>query len=320
MITITTYRQGHFEQYTDPQQLATCLAESDALVWVDVSPVDAAAIDILRTHFHFHPLALEDVERPHQRPKIDAYSDYYFIVVYAVNLGPDDDGLNLRELDIFVGANFVVTVHQASVNEISQVAERWQRSTASVGTTVGALLYAVLDAVVDGYFPVIDEISERVDAYEDRIFERFDSDVLDEIFYLKKELLTFRRVVAPTREALNVLLRRDPPIVSLFSLAYFNDIYDHTVRVLDGIDMLRDQLSNGLEAYLSVQGNNLNEVMRRLTVISTIFLPLTFLTGFFGMNWVDLPFQNTIAMGLSILAMVAVPVGMYLWFRRQGLS
>ncbi len=320
MITITTYRQGQFEQFSDPQRLDACLAEPNTLVWVDVSPVDTAAVAVLRKHFHFHPLALEDVERPHQRPKVDAYADYYFIVVYAVNLAPADDGLDLRELDIFVGTNFVVTAHQQQINELNQIAERWQRSTESVGTTVGALLYAVLDAVVDGYFPIIDELSERVDTYEDRIFERFDRDVLDDIFYLKKELVTFRRVVAPTREALNVLLRRDPPIVSLASLAYFNDVYDHTVRVLDGIDMLRDQLTSGLEAYLSVQGNTLNEVMRRLTVISTIFLPLTFLTGFFGMNWVGLPFQSTTAMVLSIALMIAVPAGMYWWFRRQGLS
>lgn len=320
MFTITTYRQGKFEQRTDPQWLETCLADPNALVWVDLSPVDRAAVDVLRRYFHFHPLALEDVERPHQRPKIDAYADYYFIVVYGVNLEPDNYELDLRELDIFVGTNFVVTAHQKPVDEISQVTDRWQRSTESVGTTVGALLYAVLDAVVDGYFPIIDELSERVDTYEDRIFEHFDRSVLDDIFYLKKELLAFRRVVAPTREALNVLLRRDPPIVSLGSLAYFNDVYDHTVRVLDSIDMQRDQLSSALDAYLSVQGNNLNEVMRRLTVISTIFLPLTFLTGFFGMNWVGLPFQSTIAMVLSILLMIAVPAGMYWWFRRQGLS
>ncbi len=320
MITITTYQQGKFQQSSDPQQIEHYLTQSDVLVWVDMSPVDTSAVDVLRQHFHFHPLALEDVERPHQRPKIDTYADYYFIVVYAANLAAEDDGLDLREVDIFVGNNFVVTVHQKPVHEISQVADRWQRSTESVGTTVGALLYAVLDAVVDGYFPIVDELSERVDTYEDRIFERFDRSVLDDIFYLKKELVAFRRVVAPTREALNVLLRRDPPIVSLVSLAYFNDVYDHTVRVLDGIDMLRDQLTSGLEAYLSVQGNTLNEVMRRLTVISTIFLPLTFLTGFFGMNWVGLPFQSTIAMVLSIILMVVVPAGMFWWFRRQGLN
>ena len=133
MITITTYRQGQFEQHTDPQRLDACLAEPNSLVWVDVSPIDTAAVDLLRKHFHFHPLALEDVERPHQRPKVDAYADYYFIVVYAVNLAPADDGLDLRELDIFVGTNFVVTAHQHQVTELNQIAERWQRSTACFG-------------------------------------------------------------------------------------------------------------------------------------------------------------------------------------------
>ena len=135
-----------------------------------------------------------------------------------------------------------------------------------------------------------------------------------------KQLLALRRVVAPQRDVFNVLMRRDPPILPVGSVIYFQDVYDHTVRVLDSIDTYRDLLSSALDAFLSVQSNALNEVMRRLTVISTIFLPLTFLSGFFGMNFDALPFESPLAFWLSLAIMALTPLVMVLWFRLRGLS
>lgn len=340
----------------DLSSISQAVADRDSTVWVDIADPTPDEWVCLRDEFAFHPLSLEDVERRHQRPKIDVFPDYYFMVVYALRFGeasadlaaergaagagPDDAGvprpldigraegggfgvppvLEVRELAIFLGANYMVTLHVAPINEIDEVWDHWQRRMDVIGSDVGALLHVLLDHLIDGYFPVIDAVADRVEDLEESIFDRFDPAALGEIFALKKDLLALRRIVAPERDVLNVLLRRDPPILSAGTVVFFQDVYDHTLRVLDSIDTYRDLLSSALDAYLSVQSNNLNEIMRRLTVISTVFLPLTFLTGFFGMNFTTLPFASPALLWLSLASMVAIPAGMLLYFRGRGWS
>ena len=173
---------------------------------------------------------------------------------------------------------------------------------------------------MDEYFPILDELAERVEDVEQHIFEKFDKEALEDIFSLKKDLLALRRIISPERDVLNVLLRRDPPIVSPETVIFLQDVYDHILRVTDSLDTYRDLLSSALDAYLSVQSNNLNEIMRRLTVISTIFLPLTFLTGFFGMNFSHLPFDNDTLLWASLAIMVILPLAMLAFFRWRGWS
>lgn len=320
MLTIKALCQGKFSTYSNSEQIGDLIARSEALVWIDMVAPTAADRQVLHTHFNFHPLALEDIEHRHQRPKIEVYGHHYFIVVYGANLNADLESIGLREIAIFLGKNYVVTVHAEPAPELQAALERWEHSTESVGSDLGAVLYAIMDGLVDEYFPLIDAVAERVELLEEKIFERFNRDALNDIFTMKKELLALRRVVGPQRDVFNVLMRRDPPILPADSVIYFQDVYDHTVRVLDSIDIYRDLLSSALDAYLSVQSNALNEVMRRLTVISTIFLPLTFLSGFFGMNFDSLPFHEPLAFWFSIGIMVLTPITMILWFRSHGLS
>ncbi|MCE7938384.1 magnesium and cobalt transport protein CorA [bacterium] len=340
----------------DMASIGEAVADRENTVWVDIAGPTPDEWACLRDEFAFHPLSLEDVERRHQRPKIDVFPDYYFMVVYALRFGGataavaeaaggpargDDGGLaarpmdvgraagngfdaprvlDIRELAIFLGANYMVTLHVAPIDAIDGVWDHWQRRTDVIGSDVGALLHVLLDHLIDDYFPVIDAVADRVEDLEESIFDRFDPAALGEIFALKKDLLALRRIVAPERDVLNVLLRRDPPILSSATVVFFQDVYDHALRVLDSIDTYRDLLSSALDAYLSVQSNNLNEIMRRLTVISTVFLPLTFLTGFFGMNFTTLPFANPALLGLGLALMVAIPAGMVLYFRWRGWS
>ncbi len=320
MITIKCLCQGELHTYSEPDQIAGLIAQPDSLVWVDMLAPTSDEHDVLVTQFKFHPLALEDIVHRHQRPKIDVYSDHFFIVVYGVSLEGLEQEITLREIGVFLGKNYVVTVHAEPAPELQTALERWDHSIESIGADIGALLYAIMDGLVDEYFPLIDEVSERVETLEERIFETFDRNALNDLFRLKKDLLALRRVIAPERDVFNVLMRRDPPILPAGSIVYFQDVYDHAVRVLDSIDTYRDLLSSALDAFLSVQSNSLNEVMRRLTVISTIFLPLTFLSGFFGMNFVHLPFDSVWALWASIAIMTLTPLAMYLWFRRRGLS
>lgn len=307
-----------FQVLDDFSQVNDWVANPKATVWVDILDPDADDLRHLAEAFKFHPLSLEDVVREHQRPKIDIYPAYYFLVFYTIDYPVAGERLKVAELDMFLGPNYLVTAHADSMRIIDEVWARWQRRAELVGLDVGALLYEILDHIVDDYFPVIDSLAEEVEDVEARIFESFDKRALEDIFDLKKEFLTLRRLVAPERDVVNVLLRRDPPILPSGSIVFFQDVYDHLIRVLDSIDTYRDLLSSALDAYLSVQSNNLNEIMRRLTVISTIFLPLTFITGFFGMNFESLPFGNFWVEMVVMGSMLLVPLGMLVYFRWRG--
>lgn len=310
--------EGRISEITDLAKVSDWIENPKATVWVDISTIDDAAIHCLREEFHFHPLSIEDVARQHQRPKIEIYPQYYFLVVYALHPVEGTETPVLDELAIFLGANYVVTVHARPIHEVGEVWDRWRDQNQVIGSDVGALLYALLDRIIDDYFPVIDQIAERVEVIEEKIFESFDRSALSEVFALKKDLLTLRRVVSPERDVLNVLLRRDPPILPQHAVVFLQDVYDHVLRVLDSIDTYRELTSSCLDAFLSVQSNTLSEVMRRLTMISTVFLPMGFLTGFFGMNFEALPFSSRTVMWGSLALMALLPAGMLGYFRWKG--
>jgi magnesium transporter len=314
MIRAVAHINHHLEDIADLERISELVADPKSTVWLDILLPDDNAVECLREEFGFHLLALEDAVRRHQRPKIDIYEDHYFLVLYALGTLAEEGGLDLSELAVFLGANYVVTVHDRPIPVIDEVWTHWHDRTDVIGSDVGALLYTLLDHIVDDYFPVIDALAERVETVEQQIFEEFDTSALQSIFQLKKDFLQLRRIVAPERDVLNVLLRRDPPILPVATVPFYQNIFDHLLRVLDSTDTYRDLLSSALDAYLSVQSNNLNEIMRRLTVISTIFLPLMFITGFFGMNFDGLPFRNPLALWLSLAVMVLTPAVMMLYF------
>lgn len=320
MLRAITCHQDTFKTIDNLQTVQTYLSDPKATVWIDMTGPSEAEIKALGEQFHFHPLSLEDVLRKGQRPKIEVYPTYYFMVFYDLDAPQPGLPIQTHELDIFLGRNYVVTVHAEPLAEIDEVWERWQRRADVIGSDVGALLYVLVDNLVDEYFPILDQLADRIEDVEQHIFEEFDKEALEDIFGLKKDLLALRRIISPERDVLNVLLRRDPPIVSAETGLFLQDVYDHILRITDSLDTYRDLLSSALDAYLSVQSNNLNEVMRRLTVISTIFLPLTFLTGFFGMNFSHLPFDSPTLLWVSLAIMVVVPVAMLVYFRRRGLS
>ncbi|MCW5852517.1 MAG: magnesium/cobalt transporter CorA [Anaerolineae bacterium] len=320
MLRAITCHQDTFKTIDNPQTIKEYLNDPQTTVWIDITGPGEAEIKTLREQFHFHPLSLEDVLRPGQRPKIEVYPTYYFMVFYDLDYSDQAASVQAHEIDIFLGKNYVVTVHEQPSAEIDEVWERWQRRADVIGSDVGALLYVLVDNLVDEYFPILDQLAERVEDVEQHIFEKFDKEALEDIFSLKKDLLALRRIISPERDVLNVLLRRDPLIVSAETAVFLQDVYDHILRVTDSLDTYRDLLSSALDAYLSVQSNNLNEIMRRLTVISTIFLPLTFLTGFFGMNFSHLPFDNDALLWASLGIMVMLPVAMLAYFRWRGLS
>jgi magnesium transporter len=212
-----------------------------------------------------------------------------------------------REVDLFVGKNYLVTVHDGSLAALAETAERWCRNVETLGNRgIGLLVYSLLDALVDGYFPCLDELGERVEELETAIFERARADQQEEIFALKKDLLAIRRVLGPERDVMNVLVRRDAPVFEEGVAVYFQDVYDHILRVTDAIDTYRDLLSSALDAHLSVTSFHLNEVVRRLTASSIILMTVTLIAGIYGMNFANMPeldwtYGYPFALGLMIV-------------------
>src|SRR5215207_6252729 len=287
-------------------------------VWVDV--VDATQEEIARVgqKFNFHPLALEDVERGGQRPKIDQYDGYQFIVFYGLTAGSDQ--CHSHEVDIFAGKHFMVSFHSSALPVMAETAERWRSNVATLGNRgTGFLLYSLLDSLVDGYFPVLDDIAERAKHLEDTIIQEGQPTLQAEILRLRRELLMIRRVVGPERDVMNILVRQDPPLYGRKEIAYFQDVYDHLLRIADSVDIYRDMLSSVLDANLSMVSYTLNVVVKRLTSYSIILMSISIIAGIYGMNCRYMPelswqFGYLYALG-QMVVIASVEVGI---FRRVG--
>jgi len=221
------------------------------------------------------------------------------------------------ELDIFVGKNYIVTLHKCQIPVLDRVADTWNKNPRLLGDGVGMLLYDILDALIDGYFPVLDQVDEQIDDIENSIFRQNAVGSAEQIFKLKRSLLVMRRIAAPLREVFNVLVRRDQPLLSEQSVTYLRDIYDHTLRIVDTIDTYRDILAGALDAYLSVVSNQLSSVMKTLTVAATVLISLQVISGIYGMNFKHMPelswrYGYFGALGL----MVVIAGGLLYYFRR----
>jgi magnesium transporter len=410
-----------FIRIENPEEISELIANSNNLIWLDLSEPSADDFRLLRAEFGLHPLAIEDAMSRHQRPKVDQYENFYFVVFYAVESqerpagqphpgrstpaaphsvripryhratpdphqadgstaartepqagldaeatprarltyrgadNPDqvdrgDDRLVLREISMFMGPNWLITVHQEPIDELEEVEHRWKRNVEAITgqdvpgledggphphpalppsngkparremeNDIGILLYSLLDTIVDNYFPVIDSIVDRVEALEEQIFERFTPTALESIFALKKDLLGLRKVLAPERDVLNVLTRRDLPIFKTHTLVYFQDVYDHVVRITDSIDTYRDLLSSALDSYLSMQSNRLNITVQTLTSASIILMVLSLITGIYGTNFDNIPELHLQYGYFGMLGLMAVvAICLYAFFKRKG--
>ena len=312
-------------------QTETMLVEGEDLIWIDATSPTKEEIFRLAEEFNIHSLAVEDIIKAHQRPKIDVYDTYYFLVFYDVDYVEEGDLLNEHELAIVVGKNYLLTIHHEPIEEITEVAARFRRNAREIERGIGVLLYSILDTIVDHYFPVLDRIGERIEELEAEVIEysRGESkEVMHNIFSLKRELVHLRRQIAPQRDATAVLARRELPIISEATGVYFQDLYEHVLRVTDAVDVYRELLNGILDAYLSVNSNqlataanNLNNVMKRLTAFSIILMSVALITGIYGMNFDHMPelhWQFGYPFALGLMAVVGVGLGALLkwkdWF------
>jgi magnesium transporter len=306
------------------ESIATAIGETERLLWVDFqAEPNEISEPILSQTFHFHPLAVDDALRETHVPKVDDWGDYLYLVIHSVVLVQDeDDPLDVRELDVFLGPNYLVTHHDDPIPAIAQLWEQLHRDDRLARRGAAYLLYVLIDTLVANILPIVDDMDQTLEDVEDMIFTDPDSEVLERIFGLKQNIIQLRRVIAPQREMVNKLARDVYPVLDVGDRIYFRDIYDHLVRSYEINEGMRDQATGALETYLSVINNRMNDVMKTLTIITTLFMPLSFLVGFFGMNFfqpVDPSpaWTGRTALVLALAVMVLSPLGMYLYARSR---
>ena len=287
--------------------------------WVDLESPSAEEVQSLGPIFGFHPLALEDCLNPQSHPKIEEYDDTVFIVSRAIIDLPDTIKVETTTLFVFLTADCIVTVHPRPLRAVSSTEERLSRYGRLLADGPDRILHQLLDHVVDEYFPALDELDEEVDQIQDLIFARESPAALERIFVAKQAVLALRRAVGPQREILIALANRHVHHVRPETQAYFRDIYDHTLRIVDTLEASRDELTTLLDAHLSQVSNRLNQVMKTLSVVAILALPLTIVTSFFGMNFEAMPLIHS-SFGIWIAsgvmgALVVVGMVYFRWKR-----
>jgi magnesium transporter len=296
----------------DLDRISELRATPGTLIWLDLADPGDGEIALLEQEFGVHPLAVEDIRKRRQRPKVDVYEGQYILVAHEVVLPDaadaettpedddrDDDGQDdddparhvseLVELHLIAGEGYLITIHWGASAAIETTRRRFQARPTAVGTSVAMLLYAVLDTMVDGYFPLLDRISDRIEEIEDAVLEGSRRRTLRDVLRAKRRLLELRRVLTPMRDVANTLLRREVELIEEAAVPYYQDLYDHLVRVLDALDLYRDLVASTLDANLSVTSNNLAAVMKRLTAYTVIIAVPTLIASIYGMNFVFMP-------------------------------
>lgn len=293
----------------------SCLNKKDGVIWVDAAEPSFVELTELASIFGFHPLAVEDAHLRHQRPKIDQYENFLFLVFYAIALS--EDRVVTEEVEFFVGDGYVVTAHIRPLRAIVDVKSRWLTAASIGGVSAGMLLYSLLDAIVDAYFPLIDVLGERIEELEESIFNHETPTAQREIFHLKRNLASVRRLLGPERDVMNILVRRDVPLFDNTTAVYLTDVYDHILRVNDALDSYREVVTGALDAYLSLTSNRLNQVMKRMTAGSIILMSVTLVASIYGMNFVHMPeLQWHLGYPLAIGIMLGIAGSLAYFFKR----
>lgn len=316
--TCTVIHAGGSEEMELNRENVEKLLAAGSFFWIDVDRPREADYAIFRDVFEFHPLAVEDSEKFGQRAKLDDYDDFVFIVVYGAV--PDDD--RLVEVHCFYSERFLVTVHRDDAPAFTAVRQRYvQRKTAV--DNPGQLVYRIIDGLVDSFFPVLADFDDRIDELEDQTFLHASDAQLQEIFQMKRLLVGMRKAITPQRDMFASLSGgiAGLPGMTEADEHYFRDIYDHLIRISDLIDTYRDLLTSSMDVYLSTVSNRLNSVMKQLTVMASVFLPLTFITGFFGQNFgwmVDHIKSPGSFLGLGLGIEIATVAALFTLFKRRG--
>ncbi len=302
-------------------EIEQALKDERSVLWLDMLDIDDDSIDLLTTVFNLHPLSVEDLIMPNARPKIEKFDDYIFLILFALESSTHKANGNkiiINELDCCLGKNFLITYHLNLINPLTVCKERIRRQSPIIKSGVGMLLYSVLDSCVDSYFPVIQEVDNNVDQMSDELFKSPSNETLKKIYKLKNDVMYLRRTIGPQADVVSLMTRGDFELIPSSNSIYFRNIYDNLVRLNDLVGTSRDIITGAMEAYVSVVSNRLNEIMKTLTVIATIMMPLTLIASIYGMNFKHMPeLEHKFGYPGVIILMVAITSIMLIYFKRR---
>lgn len=294
--------------------------ESPNVTWLNISGVhDEKLIHDVGEQFEIHPLTLSDIANTTQRPKIEEYDDYLYIVLKMVYFDKILKEIIIEQVSLIVRKDYIISFQEKDGDVLENLRERIRSNKGKV-RKLGSdyLLYAITDSIVDNYFVVLEQISEEIEALEEQLLLSADQEILNKIYRLKQELIFLRKSIWPTREVINTLQRAEHELISNETAIYLRDVYDHTIQVVETTETFRDMVAGMLDLYLSTVSNKMNEVMKVLTIFAAIFIPLTFLAGVYGMNFEFMPeLKWRLAYPIWWLITIILTVGMVIYFRRK---
>jgi magnesium transporter len=290
-----------------------------ALHWIDLEDPTVQEATILEDPFHFHPLAIEDCLSEVHHPKVDDYEDYLFIIVHGIRFDAPTDQFITRELDIFLGRNYLITHHRGPMRSTTAARDLCSKNLqAAMPKGVDFLIHQILDQMFEHYFPSLDAIEDKIQLVQVEVFETPSRETLDRIFALKRDAMQLRRICTPQREIVHRLSRGEFRVISPKAAIYFRDIYDNLYRIVDASFSYQDLIQGTLDAYLTAISNRLNETMKRLTVIGAVLATLTVITGVYGMNFQHMPELKWRYGYLWVLTLMAgATAGLIVWFKKK---
>ncbi|MBP8685554.1 MAG: magnesium/cobalt transporter CorA [Methanomassiliicoccales archaeon] len=301
------------------------LRDSPSVTWLNFSGLaDVETIKRLGEVFGLHPLVLEDILHIGQRPKLEQYDRYVYLVVKMLYRGDngEDNGkeVTYEQLSIVLGKNYVLTFQEREGDVFTNIRERIRNNKGRLRRSgPDYLVYSILDMVVDNYFPALERVGDRVEDIEERMSDDPEPEVLSDIYRLKREVLFLRKSIWPAREVVGAMMRQDIELVAPSTTTYLRDVYDHSIQVMDVVETYTDMLSELTDVYMSMVSNRMNEIMKTLTIIAIIFIPLTFIVGLYGMNFTYMPeLTSRYAYPAVLLGMTTIAMVMLLYFRRKG--
>lgn len=312
---------GTLEQDVAPARLREIVQGGEGELWVDLDSTNMHQHALLEKIFGFHPLAIEDTLSPGSRVKFEEYDRYVFVVIAVIRLDegtPEPFDLATSNLYFFLGKNYLVTVHALPSNACGAVRERLMRNPELLSRGAEMTMHNIIDQSVDAYFPLVEQLNGLVDGLEERLFEQFDERLIHEIFKAKRAAYSLRRHVGPLREVLNIMTNRPCGYIRPETQLYYRDVYDHTIRITESVDTTRDLLAGVLETYLSQTSNRMNKVMKQLSIVATIALPLIVVGGIYGMNFQHLPLtDHPWGFWIALASMVGVSAIVVGWLHRN---
>jgi magnesium transporter len=320
-LSVINYDGANFQEKEVPNVgEAMSYRKKSSVTWLNVDGVhQPEIIEQIGKSFNVHPLVLEDIANTGQRPKMEDFGDYIFVVLRMLRFDETENQTKTEQISMVLGPDFVISFQEREGDVFDIIRERLRSNKGRI-RKMGAdyLAYSLIDAIVDNYFMVLEKLGEAIEEIEDKIVAEPKSETLQTIHDLKRETVFLRKSVWPLREVISRLERSESPLISKSTFVYLRDVYDHTIQVMDSVDTFRDTLSGMLDIYLSSVSNRMNEVMKVLTIIATIFIPLTFIAGIYGMNFKVMPeLDQPWGYPAVLILMLAIAVVMLVYFRRK---